>query len=297
MSSIDLLLRHGSTGSQAVSNRSDFHIYINPFNGVGTPQLDASGYAYYKAHGINMSCSHYQISGSNTYNQTPPGYAVQTQVQTFWTNPGYYPDHTPNMDLWYFDTETSAYTGTAANAATDLAAAQNAVNWTNLYWDVYTTDPVYVGNYGNSTGIRTQAVIGYPFSQTEANYETLKNDNDVNGQYVAAAWDWMGPELYQRKIDEFIQGLDWLCNEKARLGITTPLIPFVWVHDTPSTITTYEYTTAQLEYAYSRPECNGLLLWGTTTAAAGPTYYDGQDWMQAALDFTSKYSISAGTPF
>lgn len=297
MSNTNLLLRHASVESHTPSARSDFHIYITPFDGTGTPQLDAAGYAYYKAHGINMSHSHYQISGSNTYNESPPGYSVETQVQTFWTSGSFYPDHTPNIDLWYFDTETSAYTGTAANAATDLAAAQNAVAWTNQYWDLYTSNPVYVGNYGNSTGIRTQGIIGYPFSQTLANYETLRNDNAVNGQYVAAEWDWMGPELYQRKIDEFICGLDWLCDEKARLGITTPLIPFVWVHASPSSITTYEYMTAQLEYAFTRPECNGLVLWGTVTAAAGPTYYDGEDWMQAALDFTARHSISAGTPF
>lgn len=258
--------------------------------------MDDAGLPYYKSLGLSLSASHYQISGSNTYNQSPPGYSVETQVTTFWTQSNL-KNKTPLIDLWYFDTESSAYTGLAADAATDLAGAQNAVDWTKLYWANYTANPVYVGNYGNSTGIRTSGIIGYPFGFTEKTFRDNQNNNDVNGQYVAATWDWMGPELYQHKIDEFVLGLDWLCNEKARLGITTPLIPFIWVHMAPTSISTYEYTTAQLEYAYSRPECNGLVLWQYSAPAAAPVYYDGEPWMQAAIDFCAKYSITSGTPF
>jgi hypothetical protein len=295
----DILMARASSGAYSPSARTDFHVYFNPYNGAGTPQLTAAGYPYYRALGLNFTQTHYQVAGSNQYNQSPPGYAVETQVQTFWTSATYYPTHTPQMDLWWFDTESSFYTGLAANAATDLAGAQNAVNWTNLYWDSYTANPVYVGNYGNATGIRTNGIIGYPWNKSVVDYETSQNDNNVNGQYVADVWDWMGPELYQGKLDEFACGLDWICNEKARLGITTPLIPFIWCRGSPSTITTYDGTYARLEYAYSRPECNGLHLWNDVTTAGAPTQtaYDSQDWMQAAVDFCADRGITAGTPF
>lgn len=290
MSHIDLLLRNESAGVYTPQARSDFHIYLCAWQTYTPPDYDC--HTYYRNLGINTAETHYQIS-SGTYNQSPPGYSVESQVDTFWTSPTLSP-HTPYVDLWWFDTETSSYTGAAANAATDLAGAQNAVNWTNLYWDSYTSNPIYVGNYGNSTGIRTSGIIVAPFAQTVETYLSLRNDNDVNGQYVAATWDWMGPELYQTRIGEFALGLDWQCSEKARLGITTPLIPFIWLRDS---VETYAYMTAQLEYAYSKPECNGLVLWGTFPLAAAPTYYDDKAWMQAALDFAARRNISAGTPF
>jgi len=301
MSQHDLLRRRASVKSRNLSirNTQDFHVYMHPWGdgGVGGGvQLDVPGFNYYSSKGFNFTESHYQIS-SGTYNKSPPGYSVESQVQTMWTSGSLAP-WSPYMDLWWFDTETASYTGKAADAATDLAGAQNGVNWTKQYWALYTTNPVYVGNYGNSTGIRTQGIIVAPFNYTSDTFASLQNDNDVNGYYVANTWDWMGPELYQTNIDSWTAGLDWLCNEKRRMGIMDrKLIPFIWRHGSPTTISTYNFTLAQLEYAYSRPECNGIVQWGTQNTDPAPVYYDASPWMQATLDFLAKYNIQRGNPF
>lgn len=240
MPNIDLLLSRASVGSRANQTRSDFHVYLWPYDGIATlqPSLGAPGLAmmdYYASKGMNFCRDHYQISGGGAYIEA----YIRSGVD-YWAARA----EALRIDLWFLDTETSFYTGLAVDAASDLAGAQNAASWSKSQWATHHGTTMYVGNYGNSTGIRTTERIGYPFNKTEKTFRDDKNNNDVNGQYVAAAWDWMGPELYQGKIDEFTQGLDWLCNEKSRLGITTPLIPFIWRHAAPSTISTYNFMTA-----------------------------------------------------
>jgi hypothetical protein len=291
MSNLDLLLRYGSTGGRTVTSRSDFHIYLWPYDGNGTlqPANGAPGIAmldYYSGLGMNFCRDHYQIAGGGQYSETNLRNGVDYWAATA---------EALRIDLWLIDTETSFYTGLAADAASDLVGAQNGTNWSKDQWATQHGTTMYVGNYGNSTGIRTQGIIGYPFAFSESTFRTLRIDNDTNGFYVGTTWDWMGPELYQTSIDSWIQGLDWLCNEKARMGTPAKLIPFIWRH--AGAPTTYNLTRAQLEYAYVRPECNGVVLWGTENAAASPTYYDGAVWMQATLDFMAKYGITRGNPF
>lgn len=288
MSNIELLQRYGSSGSKSITNRTNFHIYLWPYDGSSTLQGGIPALDYYATKGMNFTRDHYDISGTGAYIQAN----LNTQLD-FWAARA----EALRIDLWWVDTETSFYTGRAADAATDLTGAQNGTSWSKARWAVTQSTIMYVGNYGANTGIRTQGIISYPFNSTPTTYSDLRNDNDVNGVNVANTWDFMGPELYQTKIDEFIQGLDWLCNEKARIGTVTPLIPLIWRHGTPSLINTYNFMTAQLEYAYSRPECNGLILWGTETADVAPNYYDAAPWMQATLDFMAKYNIKRGTPF
>jgi hypothetical protein len=292
MSQYDVLQRRASVGerSLAVRNTQDFHLYLWPYDGSANlqPSNGAPGIAlmdYYGGLGMNFTRDHYDISGPSAYVE-----ATLRSGMDFWA----VRTEALRIDLWWVDTESTFYTGLAADAATDLAGAQNAVSWSKSQWATHQATTISVGNYGNSTGIRTQGIIGSPFNTTPLTYSTLQNDNDVNGAAVSAAWDWMGPELYQTKIGDWIAGLDWLCNEKTRMGLTAKLIPFIWRR---SATTTYNMMASMLEYAYSRPECNGLVLWGTGTAAVAPDYYDGEEWMQATLDFMAKYNIKRGNPF
>jgi len=99
-------------------------------------------------------------------------------------------------------------------------------------------------------------------------------------------------------MDLFAAKLDLYCDEYTRLGYTKPLIPFL--QPTPSGVSiSQQLMRAQLEYAYSREECYGVLLWNMFAPLpdAAPDYYNNQDWMIATLAFISAHNITLGTPF
>lgn len=291
MSTVDILQRHGSDGNVIITPRTDFHVYLWPYDGSANVQLDATGFAYYRALGFNFCRDHYQVAGGSAFSEAN----IRSQVDTFWTNPALNPPLiNGDIDLWFVDNESSYYAGTVADAANSLAGAQNAVSWSKSQWATHSATTMYVGCYGNNTGIQRNS-INEPYQYALSVYETFRDDNDACGIDVANTWDWMGPELYQNKNIEFALGMDWLCSEKVRMGIDSrKLIPLI---SRNGTFNTYDGIYSRLVYAFYKSECNGIALWGTAVADAGPTYYDNYPWMQAALDFCEEYGITAGTPF
>lgn len=287
MTQIDLLQRFASSGAASLATRSGFHIYLWPYDG-SSATMSSAGYDYYRNLGFNFTRDHYDISGTGPFIEANLKTGAANSVK-FWAARAEW----SYIDLWWIDNESSYYAGTAADAANSLAGAQNGVNWSKEEWANWRATTMYVGVYGNNVGIQKPNIV-YPFNFTKALFETYKNDNDVCGIAVANTWDFMGPELYQSKMDEFCQAADWLANEKTRMGVTTrKLIPLISRGLTSS----YEYMYARIAYLYSRPEFDGVILWGTDAPTAAPTYYDDRDWMTAAKDFLGDYGIAPGTPF
>lgn len=287
MAHTDILQRFGSSGSHTLS-RPDFKVYLWPYDGSSGLQGGVPMIEYYNARGIGMTRDFHQISGTTAYVQA----SIESGID-FWAAR----TEALNIDLWWIDNESSHWSWNASDASTCITDTQNAVAWAKARWATHHGSTLYCGAYGGSGGpfgINVGA-SNTAWGNTAQSLSDKRDANDAINPGVAAALDFMIPELYAdvNTCAELGGKLAFLCSEKTRKGITTPMIPVL------KSIDSISYTTMRtmLEMCIHREEVNGVILWGVNTGISAPSYYDGKAWMQAALDFVTAYGLTKGTPF
>lgn len=244
--------------------RTDFHIYLWPYDGSSGIQLDAAGFAYYRGLGLNSSRDFYDTNGviDQTALKTGAGNSVD-----YWAARS----EALDIDLWWMDVEGSYYTGTSGDTNI-VPDTQTAVAGGKSQWATHHGTTFYVGSYGVISGYQT---------------------DDTKSQQVSAALDFCAPEDYLADIYNFTVLAQGFASKKTALGITKPLIPTLL--RSAGTLANDVYM--RLVVLYNMPQVNGAIMWGTDAAAAGPVYYDNTPWMQGVKKFLAKYPITLGTPF
>lgn len=245
--------------------RSNFKVYLWPYDGSSNFQLDASGVSYYNGLGIGLTRDFYDLSGTGAINQTALKTGATNSVD-FWAARSEWAD----ILLWWMDIESSYYTGDSGDTVS-VPDVTTAVSGAQTQWATHHGTTMYVGSYGSLTG--------------------YGSDQTVNTA-VAAQLDFSAPEAYSSNIDTFKTIIDGYATKKDAWGITTPLIPIIWIDGRDA-----DFVSERLEYMIRKSAVDGVMLWGTATADTGPTYYDGFGWMQGALAFIDKYGLTIGTPF
>lgn len=241
---------------------------------------------YYNAQGIGMCRDYYDIAGAGAYNETNCRNGVD-----FWAAR----PEALMIDLWFLDSETSAYSWSVADAATCITAATNVVSWAKNQWSTHHTTTFYHGAY-SAAPAGLKGIFNYNVWNDSIDLmASARADNDACGQYVAAQHDWYAPELYyyNTTMDSLCTMIDYICNEYTRLGYTKPLIPLLYT----TSGTPYNNHYYMLEYLIHKPEVTGAVCWGVNTGITAPDYYDSYPFMQANLDFINKYGLTKGTPF
>lgn len=279
--------RRASQGAASVS-RSDFKLFLWPYDGSSNLQGGTSCIDYYVARGIGSVRNFQDISGTTGY--------VQATIEA---NVGFWAGRTEaqKISLWYLDNESTHWNWDATDASTCITDTENMVSWAKAKWATFYASDFTVGVYspnGPACGIKGGSSY-VAWLNTPQTLRQCKLDNDAINPGVAAALDFLSPEVYVNSgtMADIGCRLSFFCDEYARLGLTKPLIPFLQAIDTVS----YDEMYGCLEACISRPEVSGAVMWGVNTGISAPTYYDGKAWMQAALDFVTAYGLTIGTPF
>jgi hypothetical protein len=200
------------------------------------------------------------------------------------------------VQLWYLNNEDSYYAFSVADASTCIADTATLTADMRSYITSKSQSPTIGAYLGAAAGLKEPP--SYLFTQySRAQQQTIQDDNDACGQYVAPYWDFALPECYATTIDQVAARMDWLSEEKSRLGLSIKLIPLIWPHGGGAALS-YEFITSCLEYAIRKPQIDGIGFWAISSdTATAPTYFDSTNWVSASLDFIAKYGLTLGTPF
>lgn len=287
-----ILLPAASRNNRTSSRSTPFRVFLDLGKNPGVDcTLSQGGQLYYISLGFGITKTFYNKSGATAWDQA----GVNTYIDG-----AYLVDTFPYIDIWYTDYEGTYYNFSTSDASTCITDTSSVIGWANTRFALYGVSRPYLGIYtpnggGGATKGPTVTTTAY-WSSSVSQRESWRADNTACAS-IQSAWDFIVPENYSYRLDQFAMKLEIFCQEKAAIGGTAKLIPIF-----QPTMGGVSCTSSQmyniLEYSYAMPEVDGLILWSYfKDPSAAPVYYDDQDWMVGAQQFMTDYGITRGTPF
>lgn len=278
-------------------NRTDtrstpFRVYLALGKNPGVDcTLAEGGHLYYRGLGFGITQTFYNKSGATAWDQA----GVNTYIDS-----AYSKDTFSYVDIWYTDYEGTYYNFSTSDSSTCIADTSSVIGWANTRFATYGVSRPYLGIYtpdGGGGATKGPTVTTTSYWMTSVAQRTSARSDNLACADIQSAWDFVAPENYSYRLDQYAMKLDIFCQEKSAVGGTAKLIPIFQPTISGGTCTAEQMYNV-LKYSYSMPEVDGLILWSYfRDPSAAPVYYDDQDWMIGAQQFMTDYAITRGTPF